>query len=57
MKAEMTDFEIWWYREGSGITPNKDDDFESHAKRVAEIAWDNGAYCASQKFLAIVKEN
>ena len=37
-------FEIWWEREGSGMTPKPDDDMESHAKRISQIAWMNGAY-------------
>ena len=39
-------FDVWWHNEGSGIVPRQDDDMESHAKRVAEIAWQNGAYKA-----------
>lgn len=41
------DFNIWWEKEGSGITPRAGDDMESHAKRVAEIAWSNGEYKAA----------
>jgi|APGre2960657404_1045060.scaffolds.fasta_scaffold10370_9 hypothetical protein len=37
------DFDVWWYIEGSGITPQKGHDWEEHSKRVAEIAWKHGA--------------
>jgi hypothetical protein len=33
-----TNFEKWWDETGSGIIPQKDDDMESHAKRVAKQA-------------------
>lgn len=42
------EFDKWWADEGSSITPNPGDDLEEHAKRVAQIAWDNGAYKATQ---------
>jgi len=38
--AFATDFDSWWFYEGSGIIPNPGDDMEEHAKRVAEDAWD-----------------
>jgi hypothetical protein len=39
----MTDFEYWWYHEGSD--PKRfDEDFEEHCKRMCQIAWRNGAY-------------
>ena len=41
-----SDFDIWWRREGSGLLPRPGDDMEQHARRVAEIAWANGAYKA-----------
>ena len=31
----------WWHSVGSGIIPRKDDDMESHAKRVSVAAWDS----------------
>lgn len=34
----MVNFEEWWREVGSGITPNKDDDMETHAKKVAKAA-------------------
>jgi len=37
----MTDFENWWYHEGSD--PKRfDEDFEEHCKRMCQIAWRNG---------------
>jgi len=29
----------WWCGIGSGIVPRKEDDMESHAKRISEAAW------------------
>jgi hypothetical protein len=41
----MTDFETWWYHEGSD--PKRfDEDFEEHCKRKCQIAWSNGAFMA-----------
>jgi hypothetical protein len=41
----MTDFEHWWYHEGSGPKlPGEDS--EEHCKRMCKIAWSNGAYKA-----------
>jgi hypothetical protein len=37
-------FEKWWYDEGSGLPPRKGEDAETHVKRIAEIAWHNGAH-------------
>jgi hypothetical protein len=45
-KMICPDFERWWRNEASAITPRKSDDMESHAKRIAKIAWMNGAYKA-----------
>lgn len=38
----MTDFEYWWYHEGSQ-GPNGMD-LEEHCKRMCQIAWSNGAF-------------
>lgn len=38
----MTDFETWWYHEGSA-SPNGMD-MEEHCKRMCQIAWSNGAF-------------
>ena len=40
----MTDFEHWWYHEGSQ-GPNGMD-LEEHCKRMCQIAWSNGAFKA-----------
>lgn len=45
MSAE---FDKWWADEGSAMIPDPGEDFEEHAKRIARIAWDNGAYKATQ---------
>jgi hypothetical protein len=43
----MNAFETWWYNEGSG--PAKPgEDGEEHCKRMCQIAWENGAFCAKQ---------
>jgi hypothetical protein len=39
----MTDFEHWWYHEGSG-PPLPGEDGEEHCKRMCQIAWSNGAF-------------
>ena len=38
------DFAIWWYNEGSGISPTPHEDAEEHCRRVARVAWLNGDY-------------
>ena len=43
----MTDFEHWWYHEGSQ-GPNGMD-MEEHCKRMCKIAWSNGAYMALEE--------
>ena len=40
-------FECWWHNEGSGMPPTGDEDHEEHTRRVAEIAWMNGAHVAA----------
>ena len=47
--APKSDFEIWWHNEGSGMPPVEGEDREPHMRRVAEIAWSNGAYLAKEK--------
>ena len=37
-------FEVWWFQEGSGMAPQKDEDAEQHVKRIARLAWLNGDY-------------
>ena len=39
----MTDFERWWYDEGSSNRP-VDEDIEEFSKRMCQIAWSNGAF-------------
>ena len=40
------DFKTWWRREGSGMCPMPDQNVLEHVHRLAEIAWDNGAFKA-----------
>lgn len=35
----MNEFKRWWYAEGSGAAPRKDEDLEEFACRIAEQAW------------------
>ena len=39
----MTDFETWWYLEGS-TPPLSGEDGEEHCRRMCKIAWSNGAF-------------
>jgi len=38
-----TDFEAWWFNEGSAMGPTKNEDHHEHTRRICEIAWSNGA--------------
>jgi len=42
----MNSFDRWWDEEGSGMRPMPTEDVEQFAKRIAMIAWSNGAYKA-----------
>lgn len=39
-KNQKKSFQMWWYSIGSGITPEKNEDIEEFAKRVAEASWE-----------------
>lgn len=41
----MNGFQKWWVDEGSAMRPLPNEDAEEFAKRIAGIAWANGAYC------------
>lgn len=43
-------FERWWYEEGSGMHSNPGEDTEQHVRRIARIAWSNGAFLAERLF-------
>lgn len=51
----MTDFEHWWYHEGSG-PKLPSEDFEEHCKRMCKIAWSNGAYKSSEVLDSLLDE-
>lgn len=51
----MTDFESWWYHEGSAFRP-VDEDIEEFSKRMCQIAWSNGAYAAREASAKIADE-
>ena len=44
-------FKKWWDEEGSGMRPKKSEDLEEFMKRITEIAWSNGEYCATNQAL------
>ena len=44
--SDTTAFESWWRNEGSGMPPRPNEDHHEHVRRMCEIAWNNGAYCA-----------
>lgn len=48
-------FQKWWHDIGSGIVPLPDDDYETHAKRVAMMAYCAGSHQADSK-IARIKE-
>ena len=48
INEKKSDFEVWWNNEGSGMQPIDGHDHEEHAKRIAEIAWNNGAFKRSE---------
>lgn len=51
----MTDFESWWYHEGSD--PKRfDEDFEEHCKRMCQIAWSNGAFVMQEACAKLVEK-
>ena len=43
----MSDFESWWRWIGSAIRQQEFEETKDFMKRVAQIAWDNGAYQAN----------
>lgn len=49
MKKDQNDFDVWWYNEGSGMSPLPGEDAEEHVRRICEIAWSNGAYKAKEE--------
>ena len=62
-ESQYDNFHDWWYNEGSGILPHTEDDMQTHAFRVAELAWHECALpcmtaCLSKKvFVDKVEEN
>ena len=48
-KKHESDFDVWWFNEGSGIRPIEKEDAEEHCRRVSRIAWLNGAFNARSK--------
>jgi hypothetical protein len=50
----MTDFERWWYDEGSANRP-VDEDIEEFAKRMCQVAWSNGAF-VEREACAVIAE-
>lgn len=53
-------FKEWWYELGSGLATRPGDDYETHAQRVAEMAWkmaDSVKTIESQKALRLCLEH
>lgn len=53
--VQMTDFESWWYHEGSG-PPLRGEDGEEHCKRMCQIAWSNGVFKAQEAAVRILQD-
>lgn len=51
----MSNFEYWWYHEGSAFRP-VDEDVEEFAKRMCQIAWSNGAFKAQEAAVRILQD-
>lgn len=51
----MTDFETWWYLEGS-TPPLPGEDGEEHCRRMCKIAWSNGAFKERERAALKVEE-
>lgn len=48
-KSPEKDFDIWWFREGSGMPPSPNEDAEEHCRRISKIAWMNATDKAKHK--------
>lgn len=46
--SDPQSFDVWWHNEGSGMPPQASEEASEHVKRVARIAWSNGAYKADE---------
>ena len=45
----MSDFEKWWLSEGHlHVETYTGDEIKEHIKRICKIAWNNGAFKATQ---------
>ena len=44
-------FEQWWCEDGSVYSYETHLDLEEYTKKMCEIAWTNGAYCAQQNLI------
>jgi hypothetical protein len=52
----MKAFETWWRDEGSAMRPMPDEDVEEFARRIAGIAWSNGAYVERKECAKVCDE-
>ena len=43
-KDIQNNFDAWWNEERSALRPLEQETAEEHSKRIANIAWTNGAY-------------
>jgi len=47
----VSEFETWWYHEGSG-PPTAGNDMEEHCKRMCKIAWEKSAEAERERIKA-----
>ena len=40
----MDAYQRWWDTEGSAMRPHEHEDLEEFARRITEIAWNNGRF-------------
>jgi hypothetical protein len=40
----MNAYKMWWDTEGSAMRPHDHEDLEEFARRITEIAWENGRF-------------
>ena len=52
---KVKEFQIWWDEIGSGIKPITNEDMEDFGRRIASIAWDEGATFAEDEKQSICK--
>jgi hypothetical protein len=51
----MNAYQRWWDTEGSAMRPHDHEDLEEFARRITEIAWNNGRF-VEKEACALVRE-